>query len=240
MRLLLAVIALSVAGCTALPAAHVAADVVLLGEQHDAAQHQQIARDVVASLADRGELAALALEMAEHGASTAALPPSAGEADVKAALQWNEQAWPWAAYGPVVMTAVRAGVTVIGANLPRTQMRAAMADARLDSALPEAFRAKALAALREGHCDLLPESQIAPMARVQVARDQSMARTISQALVRGKTVVLVTGGQHADPQMGVPVYLPISLHVVTQVLPPQPPARDYCAQMREQFKGARP
>ncbi len=240
MRLLIAVIALSVAGCAALPAPHVTADVVLLAEQHDAAGHQQIERDVVASLASRGELAALALEMAEQGTSTTGLPSAASETDVRAALRWNDEAWPWAAYGPAVMTAVRAGVPVIGANLPRAQMRSVMADVRLDSALPEAFRSQALAAIREGHCNLLPQAQIAPMARVQVARDQSMARAISRAVVRGKTVVLVTGAQHVDPQIGVPVHLPPSLRVVTQVLAPEPPAKDYCAQMREQFKGARP
>ncbi|MES2787339.1 MAG: ChaN family lipoprotein [Pseudomonadota bacterium] len=240
MRLLLAVIALSVAGCAAGLPALTNANILLLGEQHDAPLHQQIERDVVASLASRGELAALAMEMAEDGASTSGLPPAATEADARAALRWNDEAWPWAAYGPAVMAAVRAGVPVIGANLPRSRMRSAMADTRLDSALPGAFRAQALTAIREGHCNLLAEAQIAPMARVQVARDQSMAQTLARSAVPGKTVVLVTGAQHVDAQIGVPAYLPPSLRVVTRILAPQPPGRDYCAVLREQYKGARP
>ena len=50
------------------------ADVVLLGEQHDAAEHQRIHQQVAASLARRGRLAALAIEMADRGRSTAGLP----------------------------------------------------------------------------------------------------------------------------------------------------------------------
>src|SRR4051812_44529672 len=70
------------------------ADVVLLGEQHDDASHQRWQRDLVQSLAARGRLAAVALEMAEQGHSTAGLPRGADESAAQAALQWNEQAWP--------------------------------------------------------------------------------------------------------------------------------------------------
>ena len=47
------------------------ADALLLGEQHDADAHQGIQRAVVEELARRGQLAALALEMAEAMAGTA-------------------------------------------------------------------------------------------------------------------------------------------------------------------------
>jgi len=46
-------------------------DVLLLGEQHDASEHQVIHQQVTALLAQRGLLAAVALEMADDGASTA-------------------------------------------------------------------------------------------------------------------------------------------------------------------------
>ena len=95
------------------------ADVLLLGEQHDAKQHQQIHQQVIALLAQRGLLAAVALEMADVGVTTAGLHPSSTEQQTQSALKWNDKGWPWAAYGPAVMSAVRAGVPVLGANLPR-------------------------------------------------------------------------------------------------------------------------
>src|SRR6478735_472611 len=105
MRLPFLVVLLMLAGCAApLPDAG-AADVVLLGEQHDALLHRDLERQWIASLAARGQLAALALEMAERGASTASLPHNADEAQVQAALRWNEQAWPWDRYRPAIMEA---------------------------------------------------------------------------------------------------------------------------------------
>src|SRR6478609_3129918 len=85
-------------------------DALLLGEQHDASEHQVIERETVEALAGRGQLATLAIEMAEQGNSTAHLPADASEAQVQAALSWDDKGWPWAAYGPAVMAAVRAGV----------------------------------------------------------------------------------------------------------------------------------
>jgi hypothetical protein len=45
----------------------------LLGEQHDAATHQEMHRRAIEALGARGALAAVALEMAEQGRSTAGL-----------------------------------------------------------------------------------------------------------------------------------------------------------------------
>src|SRR4030095_11377720 len=89
------------------------ADALLLGEQHDADAHHAIEAQVVEVLATRGRLAALAIEMAEQGNETAHLPPTASEEQVRTALGWNEDAWPWRAYDPAIMAAVRAGAPVI-------------------------------------------------------------------------------------------------------------------------------
>jgi uncharacterized iron-regulated protein len=184
------------------------AEILILGEQHDAAEHQRIQQQVVALLAARGALAALALEMADTGTSTSALKPSATEQQVRNALNWNDKGWPWAAYGPAVMTAVRAGVPVLGANLPRAQMPARMADHQLDLQLPGPALKAQQQLIRSGHCNLLPESQVTPMTRIQIAKDVTMANTLAQAALPGKTVVLLAGSGHADRQLGVPQHLP--------------------------------
>lgn len=223
---------LGLAGCAALPstaavpagntAARLAelppAPVLLLGEQHDAAEHQRLQQEVVTALAARGQLAALAMEMASAGRSTAGLPASATQAEVRAALQWDEAGWPWAAYGPVVMAAVQAGVPVLGANLPADRLRASMADAQLDQRLPGPALKAQQQLIRQGHCDLLPPSQITPMTRVQIARDLRMAQTVEAASRQakpGQRVLLISGSAHADRQLGVPQHLPADLPVVS-------------------------
>ncbi len=237
------------------------ADALLLGEQHDAPAHQQLQRQAVQWLAARGELAALALEMAEQGRSTAGLPRDASEADVQHALAWRDAGWPWQTYRPVVMAAVRAGVPVLGANLPAARQREAMRDAALDARLPPAALAEQQQRMRDGHCGLLPESQIGPMTRVQIARDIAMADTVRAARQAGRTVLLVAGNGHVHRALGVPLHLPPDLTTkvlsaqsgqaqaaidseVTDTLPahtsgadllwptPPVPPRDYCAELR--------
>jgi uncharacterized iron-regulated protein len=233
-------------------AAWLPADVLLLGEQHDAIAHQRVQQGLVATLAGRGQLAALALEMADSGHSTAGLPAGASEEQTRRQLNWNNEAWPWTAYGLVVMTAVRAGVPVLGANLPRSDMRASMADSQLDLRLPApAFKAQQQL-IRQGHCDLLPEGQITPMTRIQIARDRRMADTLAKAVQPGRVVVLISGSVHADKQLGVPQHLPAGLQVKSvrllaggKSLPGETfdsvwgtealPDKDYCAGLREQF-----
>ncbi|HNL43070.1 MAG TPA: ChaN family lipoprotein, partial [Ottowia sp.] len=78
-------------------------DALLLGEQHDAPEHQHLQRQVVQWLGDRGQLAAVVLEMAEGGRSTAGLPRDARAHQVRAALGWDDARWPWRTYGPVIM-----------------------------------------------------------------------------------------------------------------------------------------
>lgn len=244
MRLpLTAVLLLALSACTTtLPMPPLVArdgtalDVMLLGEQHDAAEHQDMHRKVVDELARRGVLAAVVLEMAERGRSTAGVPRDASEAQVREALGWGPGGWSWNSYRAAVMAAVAAGVPVLGGNLPRPQMREVMADAKLDAVLPAPALQAQHQAVRWGHCNLLPEHQIAPMARIQIARDRAMAQTLEQAATRGKTVVLLAGGRHVDERLGVPVHLPSGLRVQTTKWPPPPPKKDYCAELETQLK----
>ncbi len=226
-------------------------EILLLGEQHDAPDHQRLERDAVASLAGRGQLAALVVEMAEAGHGTAGLPRDATESAVRAALAWNDAAWPWTHYGPVVMEAVRAGVPVLGGNLPRARMGEAMQDAAWDSRVPAPVLRRQVEAMEAGHCGLLPASQLPGMARIQVARDDSLARTAAGARRPGQTVLLVTGAGHARRDLGVPLHWdadvqarvaiartesttdPLPGGAADTVLPTAPlPPTDHCAALR--------
>ena len=235
MRLPFLVVLLMLAGCAASPIDLGGANVVLLGEQHDAAGQPSLQQRWVASLAERGQLGALALEMAERGTSTASLPRSATEAEVQGALRWNPQAWPWDRYRPAIMEAVRAGAPVLGANLPRAEQVQAMRDASLDRLLPGPALKAQQQAIRLGHCELLPETQIQPMTRIQIARDVAMAQTVAAAVAPGKVVVLIAGAGHVAPDLGIPLHLPASVHAQPVVLPPEPSDTDHCAGLRRRM-----
>lgn len=269
-RLLAGLLALTLSACAspALEEAALArhldpllpAQVLLVGEQHDAPSHQEWHRRIVTHLAQRQMLAALVLEMASAGGSTTHLKPDATAAQVREALRWDERAWPWDAYGPAVMAAVRVGRPVFGGNLPNDQMREQMRDTALDARLPPAALARQQTLIREGHCGLLPEGQIAPMTRIQIARDLRMAQTVQAAQAQaapGQVVVLIAGSVHADKRLGVPQHLAAGVRSASlrlqaggrvlegesfdkAVPTPPAPAVDHCAGLAEQFKKKAP
>ena len=225
---------LALAACASLPPA-ATPDVLLLGEQHDADAHPRLHQRAVEELVATGRLAALALEMADAGRTTAGLPAQATQPQVREALAWDERAWPWARYAGPVMAAVRAGAPVAGANVSRLRLREAAADASLDAGVgPDVMRAQ-VDAVREGHCGLLPAAQLAPMARMQVARDRAMAQSVAALAKPGQTVVVITGARHADPKTGVAVHLPASLRFESRIWPAEPARDDHCARLRQQW-----
>jgi uncharacterized iron-regulated protein len=103
--------------------------------------------------------------------------------------------------------------------------------------------------IRLGHCGMLPESQISPMTRVQIARDVSMADTLVKLAQPGKTVLLLAGRGHVERSLGVVQHLPPGFQAKTVLLGEAPsselsdtltpldqtwpaeaaPAVDYCA-----------
>jgi uncharacterized iron-regulated protein len=233
-------------------------DVLLLGEQHDAPAHQARQRAVLSALQERDQLAALVIEMAERGRSTAGLPRDTRATQVRQALHWpTSQAagWDWTVYGPLVMRAVQAGVPVLGGNWPRAELRRAMQDGAMDTRLKPAAWTALQALVREGHCALLPESQVVPMARAQVARDLAMARTVTAAVRTGQVVLLVAGNQHVRRDLGVPQHLGPEVRAKSVLMASGEPAdadgapaadqvwhtealpeRDHCAAFRTRLK----
>jgi D-serine deaminase-like pyridoxal phosphate-dependent protein len=198
------------------PAPWPPSQLLMYGEQHDQPDHQRQVADIVRQLAARGELAAVVIEMADAGRSTRGLPQGSNQAAVRDALAWA--GWNWDDYAGVVMSAVQAGVPVLGGNLPRADMREAMRDGRLDELIDSTAREHLLEAVRSGHCDLLPASQLPGMVRIQIARDASMASTVAAALNAAppdQRVLLLAGAQHVSRDRGVPLHLPpgTPLHV---------------------------
>jgi uncharacterized iron-regulated protein len=140
-------------------------------------------------------------------------------------------------------------------------MRQAMAQPDLDRRLNGPALKAQQQLIRSGHCDLLPEHQIQPMTRIQIARDVAMAATLAQAVATsaktGKTVVLMAGNGHVDKTLGIPQHLPADLRsnsvlygsgqaqAATEIIanfdlswPALPvPKKDYCAELKTRMAG---
>ncbi len=196
---------------------------VLLGEQHDNADHHRLQASLVRALAGTGRHPALAFEMLDVNQQApvdAALAREPSNPDTIAqTVDWARSGWPdWALYRPIFAAGLERGLPIVAANLPRAQGKAlAMSGTSalpaelvtqlgLDTPLPEDVSRAMRAELFQAHCGYLPEEQMDPMVQVQRARDAQMAERLI-ASDKGDGALLITGAGHARTDRGVPAYL---------------------------------
>ena len=173
--------------------------------------------------------------------------------------------WDWPLYEPVVSFALRNGLTLVGANLSNADASAVARGAAgaIDASAPAGWsaadEASMQAAIRDGHCGLLPESAVDGMMRAQLARDRTMARVLYEAARRTRLpVVLLAGNGHVRADIGVPRHLAefdregpiVAIGMGEEQAPPdgrfdgfrsvEPVSRsDPCAALRERFGGVK-
>jgi uncharacterized iron-regulated protein len=208
-----------------------AADVVLVGEQHDDANTHRLERAVLEGLRRRGVLAVVSLEMFERDVQPTLDAYLAGRIDETAFLA---EARPWPRYAtdyrPLVEFAARERWPVIAANVPR-KYAAAVAKAGL-SALAELTPAERAMVARDLECPLdgyferfresmgghpsdpsavSDDERRATVERyyfAQCVKDETMAESIAAALGergadRRGPIVHYNGAFHSDFGAGV-------------------------------------
>lgn len=187
------------------------ADFLLLGEIHDSPLHHRLRAALITALGVRS-VAAEHLDRERH---LGAGPVEHLQTDLEAA-GFDAKAWQWPVHEPLFAGLARAGIDVIGANLPREQARnvvrsgigalptdiaATLAAAPLSDAATEALDADLL----DNHCGQLPASRVPGMRLAQRARDGAMATELARLPER--PAILVAGNGHARGDYGVPQLL---------------------------------
>ncbi|MGJ7548986.1 ChaN family lipoprotein [Pseudomonas alloputida] len=228
---------------------------VLIGEKHDNPDHHALQLWLMRALQQRRPQGSLLLEMLQPE-QQARVDALAGQAqlpqDLPKALAW-EDGWDWQLYGPIVREAVKQHVPLLAANLSPSEMRqvyrhpAALSGTRSNA---PAVRAALLEQVKQGHCGLLPESQLPAMLAVQQQRDRRMAERL---LAAPQPALLFAGAYHARKDLGVPLHLAdlgatgeskvvLLAEVGEQIEPGMAdyvwytaamPEQDYCAQLRQ-------
>jgi uncharacterized iron-regulated protein len=207
----------------ALVAALVDADLILLGEVHDNVDHHLLQARLLRAVLAAGRRPALAFEMLttdQQAAIDAALARAPRDPDAFAkAVGWDRSGWPkFALYRPIFAAGLEAGLPVVAANLPRSQVRelvregAAALDEPMrvrlaaDEPLADHVMEELRAEMREVHCDALPEPMLDPLVLAQRARDARMSERLATA-GEGGGAVLIAGSGHVRTDRGVPAYL---------------------------------
>ena len=207
------------------PVVETAPRLLLLGEVHDNAAGHALRLRHLQGYVDGTAHVAIAMEQfdREHQADLdAAMARCRDAACVIEAAAPDKSGWTWDHYAPVIQLALDHDLPLLAANLSRAEASAVVkggfgaalspelqAKYALDT-LPEALLAAQIEEVREGHCNMLPESLLEPMARAQIARDVVMADTVLGALAgdsRPDFVFLLAGNGHVNRDVGVPHWL---------------------------------
>jgi uncharacterized iron-regulated protein len=229
---------------------------VIVGEQHDNADHHAVELWLLQHLGEQRPQGSLLLEMLVPAQQSrvdqvrrAPLPD-----DLASALAWQD-GWDWNLYGPIVRLALAQPYPLLAANLDNDEIHAfyrqppVLSGARSNAA---SVQTELLGQISDAHCGLLPSSQIPAMVAVQQQRDRRMA---TRLLAAPAPAILLAGTFHARKDVGVPLHVldlgaanaPTVLLLAQQGsqvtsamadyvwFTPATPARDYCAEMRKQF-----
>ncbi|WP_299727383.1 ChaN family lipoprotein [uncultured Tateyamaria sp.] len=186
-------------------------DVVIIGEFHDNPRHHHVQADALEQIAPK----AVVFEMLTPDEATqlanVSRDPAAMEA-ASAGFHWTNIA----DYAGVLSRSTM----IIGAALPRADMRGAFGEGAaavfgpdaarygLTEPVPEAQQTAREALQFEAHCAAMPLEMMGGMVEAQRLRDAAFARTVIVAVdTYGTPVVLITGNGHARTDWGVPTYL---------------------------------
>ena len=207
-----------------------AARYVVLGEQHENADHHALEALVLRALVARGRTPAVAFEMLSRDVQPAldavlAQPAPTAE-DVRRATGWDASGWPpFALYAPVFEAALAAGLPLVAADLSAADRKLLASDAPvpaplrarlgLDETLPADLTRGLERDLLDDHCGMLPASALPRLVRVQRGRDAELAQgllsapggdgaALDEAPEAGDGAVLVTGAEHARLDRGAP------------------------------------
>ncbi|OOV94221.1 ChaN family lipoprotein [Pseudomonas sp. MF4836] len=185
---------------------------VIVGEQHDNADHHVLQLWLMRALASQRPQGSLLLEMLVAQQQSRVdtvrqqLKSQGWPEDLPAALAW-QPGWDWALYGPIVRFALAQPYPLLAANLDASEIRRIYAQPPVLSGVhanSQAVKDLLQTQIRDAHCGLLPESQVPAMLAVQQQRDRRMAERLLAAPV---PALFFTGAYHARKDVGVPVHL---------------------------------
>jgi uncharacterized iron-regulated protein len=185
--------------------------VLLLGEVHDNPDGHHARLALLQSRVDAGWHPAIAMEQFDRERQPdldRAQRECRDAACVVAMAAPAKAGWNWDFYAPVIDLALQDHLPLYAANLSRADA-GNIVEHGWDQAVPAGVLQPQVDEVRTGHCGMLPDGMLAPMATAQVARDAAMADVISAALAAhpGDGVVLLAGNGHVRRDIGVPVWL---------------------------------
>ncbi len=199
------------------------ADYILLGEVHDNAKGHALRLEWIKELIKEKKFA-LALEQLNannqstlDGQEKRLFSEHSPYSDkqlraLAVAGGFTFKGWHWPFYAPLFNLALTQQLPLIATNLDEHQMMRIMMGQEGLIGLPpnwtENMTQDMQNRVEKGHCNMLPQEMLSPMAEAQISRDQAVAKALVEA--RHTThlpVILLAGNGHLRNDLAVPFWL---------------------------------
>ena len=189
---------------------------LLIGEKHDNPDHHHLQNWLMHQLLPKNKYQ-VTFEMMSYDQQTQLdkLSSSSSTSEIVSTADFKNSGWDQELYLPLLQTALKKGAHVSGGNIPKQQIMALYSSnpAILEPAkrfstmnvLNETQMLSLNDYIYEQHCELMPRSQVGPMSKIQIAKDASLAYSMTRATAPKR--MLITGNFHANKTLGVPTHL---------------------------------
>jgi uncharacterized iron-regulated protein len=189
------------------------ADILLLGETHDNAEHHRLQLRVLQARTASGARPALLMEQFDID-QQAALDEARRAGRDPAPLM---RGWDWPQYAPLVALAETEGLALVAANLPRAATRPVVREGystlpagevqrlALERVWDEARQKYMVDLIEASHCGKVTPALRDGLVRAQRLRDATLADAALGKVDHG--AVFILGRGHARHDVGVPLYL---------------------------------
>jgi len=181
---------------------------LLLGEMHANPDHHRLQSDMLQLLIEAGRRPVVVFEMLTPDMQAKLqVYRESGQTDLDKLgnlLRWEKRGWPkWQIYKPIFATALAADLSITAGGIERQQLykigqEAAYKNFIQDLGIQFVLEDNAQAALermiKHAHCNMLPESAIGMMARIQRARDVRLSKSLLNANLRDGAVLIAGSG----------------------------------------------
>ena len=205
--------------------------VVMIGEQHDNADHH-VAQALVArgtnpnANSDRPVPVVFEQFRADQQVGLekfadlkTASPGQATLPEFKRLTEWEKSGWQQYNYDPLLQAAIDAKLPIYAGDVPRDAIMKVAKEG--EGALPAEDRARlklddplgpklddaSLSEIEEAHCGTMPKEAFTGMAYAQRYRDASLADAVLKAADKHGSAILIAGNGHVRTDRGVPWYI---------------------------------
>lgn len=185
---------------------------LMLGELHDHIDHQKMESLFISILAKKNILGTVAMEQLRPDQQILLKPwYGKGNEITGDAINWKPKAWNWMGYRMPLQQALNNSPKVLAIDLSKDVIKDVYTNKVSVKKATTEHKALLAELINKSHRQETSNQHTHAMVQVQLAKDQFMAKQLTDNTLADKSNVMIAGMHHSRKDFGVPLWLEKSL-----------------------------